>query len=158
VSSILFNIVITGAVNLVFTLVAMGMVDRQGRRILMLLGSAGLALIYSLLGAFYRVHSHGPHMLVLVLAVIACYAMSLAPVTWVIIAEIFSNRIRGAAMSVAVTALWSACFLLTYTFPLFKQPTGRGPHILDLRGDLRRRTRVHPGAPAGNQREKLGRD
>jgi len=53
-----------------------------------------------------------------VLATIACYAFSLAPVTWVLIAEIFPNRIRGAAVSVAVSALWVACFLLTYTFPL----------------------------------------
>ena len=124
VSSILFNIVITGAVNLVFTLVAMGIVDKHGRRILMLIGSAGLAFIYTLLGAFYRAHSQGPHMLVLVLAAIACYAMSLAPVTWVIIPEIFPNRVRGAAMSVAVTALWIACFLLTYTFPLLNGRLG----------------------------------
>jgi MFS family permease len=66
-------------------------------------------------------------MLVLVLAAIACYAMSLAPATWVVIAEIFPNRIRGSAMAVAITALWSACFLLTYTFPLLNaklRPSG----------------------------------
>jgi len=57
-------------------------------------------------------------MLALVLAAIACYAMSLAPVVWVVISEIFPNRIRGAAMAVAVSALWIACFLLTYTFPV----------------------------------------
>jgi SP family sugar porter-like MFS transporter len=54
-----------------------------------------------------------------VVTAIGCYAMSLAPVTWVILSEIFPNKIRGAAMSVATIALWSACFLLTYTFPLF---------------------------------------
>jgi SP family sugar porter-like MFS transporter len=124
VSSILFNIVITGAVNLVFTFVAIGTVDRHGRRVLMLTGSIGLALIYLLLGAFYRMHSHGVHMLLLVLAAIACYAMSLAPVTWVVISEIFPNRVRGAAMSVAVTALWIACFILTYTFPWLNSRLG----------------------------------
>jgi len=77
----------------------------------MLIGSGGLALICTLLGGLYRVHSHGPHMLILVLAAIGCYAMSLAPVTWVVISEIFPNKVRGAAMSVAVTALWIACFL-----------------------------------------------
>ncbi|HZU28605.1 MAG TPA: sugar porter family MFS transporter [Bryobacteraceae bacterium] len=124
VSDILFNIVVTGAVNLVFTFVAIGTVDRSGRRVLMLLGCAGLALVYSLLGIFYRLHSHGPHMLVLVVAAIACYAMSLAPVTWVIISEIFPNQVRGAASSVAVAALWIACFVLTYTFPLLNGAVG----------------------------------
>jgi SP family sugar porter-like MFS transporter len=124
VSDILFNIVVTGAVNLVFTFVAIGFVDRYGRRVLMLTGAAGLAIIYTVLGGLYYVHSRGVHMLVLVVAAIGCYAMSLAPVTWVVISEIFPNRIRGAAMSVAVTALWIASFILTYTFPLFNQALG----------------------------------
>jgi sugar porter (SP) family MFS transporter len=124
VSDILFNIVVTGAVNLVFTFVAIGFVDRYGRRVLMLTGAAGLAIIYTFLGGLYYVHSRGVHMLVLVVAAIACYAMSLAPVTWVIIAEIFPNRVRGAAMSVAVTSLWIASFILTYTFPLFHHALG----------------------------------
>ena len=124
VSDILFNIVVTGAVNLVFTFVAIGTVDKLGRRVLMLTGSAGLAIIYTMLGAFYYVHSRGVHMLVLVIAAIGCYAMSLAPVTWVVISEIFPNRIRGWAVSVAVTALWVASFILTYTFPLMNRRLG----------------------------------
>ena len=124
VSDILFNIVVTGTVNLIFTLVAIGLVDRYGRRVLMLTGAAGLAIIYTVLGGFYYVHSRGVPMLVLVVAAIGCYAMSLAPVTWVVISEIFPNRIRGAAMSVAVTALWVASFILTYTFPLFNHALG----------------------------------
>ena len=125
VSDMLFNIVVTGAVNLIFTFIAIGTVDKLGRRALMLIGSAGLAIIYSLLGAFYFVHSRGVHMLALVIAAIACYAMSLAPVTWVVISEIFPNRVRGSAMSIAVSALWVACFILTYTFPLMNH--GLGP-------------------------------
>jgi MFS transporter, SP family, xylose:H+ symportor len=124
VSSILFNIVVTGTVNLLFTFVAIGFVDRYGRRVLMLTGAAGLAIIYTCLGAFFYAHSRGAHMLVLVVAAIACYAMSLAPVTWVVISEIFPNRIRGTAMSIAVTALWIASFILTYTFPLFNHALG----------------------------------
>ncbi len=124
VSDILFNIVVTGAVNLVFTFVAIGTVDRLGRRSLMLFGCAALAILYALLGAFYHFHSHGVHMLVLVIAAIACYAMSLGPVTWVVISEIFPNQVRGAASSVAVTALWIACFVLTYTFPLLNGSVG----------------------------------
>jgi MFS family permease len=56
--------------------------------------------------------------LVLVMTAIAAYAMTLAPITWVVLSEIFPNRLRGAAMAVATTALWIACFILTYTFPI----------------------------------------
>lgn len=124
VSDILFNIVITGAVNVVFTLIALATIDRYGRRFLLLTGTSGLLVIYTVLGALYRLHLQGKPMLVLVLAAIACYAMSLAPVTWVVISEIFPNRIRSTAMSIAITALWTACFLLTYTFPLLNAAVG----------------------------------
>jgi sugar porter (SP) family MFS transporter len=124
VSDILFNIVVTGVVNLAFTLVAIGIVDKAGRRLLMLIGAAGLAIIYALLGAGYHAGTHGLHMLLLVVAAVACYAMSLAPVTWVVISEIFPNRIRGEGMSVAVTSLWMACFILAYTFPLLNHRLG----------------------------------
>jgi SP family sugar porter-like MFS transporter len=124
VSDILLNIVITGAVNLVFTFVAMAAVDRAGRRVLMMTGAAGLAVIYTVLGICYRLHSEGKHMLLLVIGAIGLFACSLGPVTWVVISEIFPNRIRGAAMSVAVTALWAACFVLTYTFPLLNRNLG----------------------------------
>ncbi|MFO1499644.1 MAG: sugar porter family MFS transporter [Verrucomicrobiota bacterium] len=124
ISSVLKNIAWTGSVNLGFTFVALGTVDRRGRRPLMLFGAAGLAAIYLALGVCYRMGVHGLTMLLLVLAAIGCYAMSLAPVTWVIIAEIFPNRLRGAAMAVAVAALWIACFGLTYTFPLLNATLG----------------------------------
>jgi SP family sugar porter-like MFS transporter len=124
VSEILFNIVITGAVNLLSTFIAIYTVDRLGRRFLMLIGSAGLAVTYLLIGASYRFHSQGIHVLLLVLLAIACYAFSLAPVTWVVLSEIFPNRIRGAAMSVSVFALWSGCFTLTYSFPFLNRNLG----------------------------------
>lgn len=126
VSDIMFSIVITGIVNLVFTFVAINTVDRIGRRPLMLIGSAGLAAIYAILGAGYFFESKGPHMLILVVAAIGCYAMSLAPIVWVVISEIFPNRIRGAAMSVAVFSLWIGCTALTLTFPYLKR--GLGAH------------------------------
>src|SRR5216684_2905734 len=124
ISTVLKNIAWTGSVNLVFTLVALGIVDRGGRRPLMLLGSAGLALIYLAMGFCYHAGVKGLPMLLLVLAAIGCYAMSLAPVTWVIISEIFPNRIRGAAIAVAVSSLWIACFILTYTFPILNAKLG----------------------------------
>jgi MFS family permease len=127
VSDTLFNIVITGVVNSVFTLLALDTVERWGRRRLMLLGCAGLAVVYVLLGACYVAGWQGWPLLLLVVMAIACYAMTLAPVTWVALSEIFPNEARGACMAVATTALWTACFLLTYTFPLINKGMGTGP-------------------------------
>ncbi len=124
ISSVLQNIAWTGSVNMLFTFVALGTVDRVGRRPLMLFGAAGLAAIYTAMGLCYANSVQGLPVLLLVLAAIGCYAMSLAPVTWVVISEIFPNRIRGAAMSVAVMALWIACFILTYTFPMLNAKLG----------------------------------
>jgi sugar porter (SP) family MFS transporter len=126
VSDTLFNIVITGVVNCVFTLVALVTVERWGRRRLLLLGCAGLAAIYVLLGACYVAGWQGWPLLLLVVTAIAVYAMTLAPVTWVALSEIFPNEARGACMAVATTALWAACFLLTYTFPLINRSMGTG--------------------------------
>ena len=126
VGDMLFNIIITGTVNLVFTLIAMRVVDSWGRRKLMLVGSSGLALIYFILGGSYLLELHGMVVLVLVLLAIATYAMTLAPITWVVLSEIFPNRLRGAAMAVATTALWSACFVLTYTFPVLNDLLNAG--------------------------------
>ncbi len=124
VSDTLFNIVITGSVNLIFTLVAMFTVDKWGRKKLMLLGAIGLALTYLLLGSAFYFELKGVAVLTLVVLGIGIYAMSLAPITWVILSEIFPNRIRGAAMALATFILWIACFILTYTFPLLNKGFG----------------------------------
>jgi sugar porter (SP) family MFS transporter len=124
VSDTLFNIVITGSVNLIFTLVALFTVDKWGRKKLMILGAAGLAITYILLGSAFYFEMKGIPVLIMVITGIAVYAMSLAPITWVILSEIFPNRIRGAAMSLATFVLWIACFILTYTFPLLNKNLG----------------------------------
>ncbi|MBN2022039.1 MAG: sugar porter family MFS transporter [Pirellulales bacterium] len=124
VGDILSNIVITGGINLVFTFVAIGTVDRLGRRPLMLLGFAGIAIMHLLLGGAFLFKAPGPVVVGCTLGAISCYAMTVAPIVWVLIAEIFPNRVRGAAVSVAVSALWIACFLLTYTFPTLKSTLG----------------------------------
>jgi sugar porter (SP) family MFS transporter len=126
VNTTLLFIVITGVVNAAFTFVALGTVDRWGRRGLMLFGCAGIAAAHILTGLAYALHLKGIAVLLFVLAAIGCYAMSLAPVTWVVISEIFPNRIRGTAISVAVSALWIACFILTFTFPLLEGAIGTG--------------------------------
>ena len=121
INGALLNIMITGTVNLVCTIAAMGCVDRFGRRTLLVWGCAGIAVAHAFLGLAYATGLGGIFVLTLTLAAIGCYAMSLAPVTWVVIAEIFPNRIRGPAVSVAVSALWIACFALTFTFPMLNQ-------------------------------------
>lgn len=124
VSDVLLNIVITGITNVVFTILAMYFVDKWGRRALLLLGAFGLTLIYALMGSAYYFHISGILLLVVVMLAIACYAMTLAPVMWIVVSEIYPNRVRGIAMSVATFALWTACFVLTYTFPLLNKGLG----------------------------------
>ena len=124
VNDILFNIVVTGSINLVFTLAALSFVDRLGRRSLMLAGCGGVAVFHFLLGLSYHFGLKGLPVLLCTLATIACFAMTLGPVAWVLISEIFPNRIRGAAVSVSVSALWIACFALTFTFPVLNAALG----------------------------------
>ncbi|WP_421897657.1 sugar porter family MFS transporter [Marinoscillum sp.] len=123
-SDMLVNIVFTGSVNLIFTLVAMKTVDSLGRRKLMLLGSGGLAIIYVILGGLLFSNVGGWPILLLILMAIAVYAMSFAPVTWVLLSEIFPTRIRGLAMALATLFLWLASFLLTFTFPILNDLLG----------------------------------
>lgn len=117
VDNTFINIVVTGIANLVFTFVAIYTVDRLGRRVLMLLGAGGLAGIYAILGLCYYLEVSGVLMVVLVVMAIACYAMSLGPVTWVLLSEIFPNKVRAVAVATGTFALWVASCILTYTFP-----------------------------------------
>ncbi len=123
-NDIFLNIVITGAINLFFTILSMALVDRIGRRKLMLYGAAGIGISHLLCAFAYHAAWPAAAVLALTLCAIACYAMTLAPVTWVLIAEIFPNRIRSQGVSTAVSALWIASFLLTYTFPMLNARLG----------------------------------
>ena len=120
----LFNIVLTGITNVIFTFVAIYTVDRLGRKKLMLIGAGGLAIIYAILGTCYKMQVTGFFMIILVVAAIACYAMTLGPVTWVLIAEIFPNRVRAIAVATCTFALWVGSFTLTYFFPLLNTSLG----------------------------------
>lgn len=120
----LFNIVLTGITNVIFTFVAIYTVDRLGHKKLMLIGAGGLAIIYAILGTCYKMQVTGFFMIILVVAAIACYAMTLGPVTWVLIAEIFPNRVRAIAVATCTFALWVGSFTLTYFFPLLNTSLG----------------------------------
>ena len=117
VDGMFINIVITGIANVLFTFVALYTIEKWGRRTLMLIGAGGLGIIYAILGTCYFVGMTGVLMVALVVAAISCYAMTLGPVTWTLLAEIFPHRVRGIAMATCTFALWVGCCTLTFFFP-----------------------------------------
>ncbi len=124
VDGMFINIVITGIANVVFTFVALYTIEKWGRRTLMLIGAGGLGLIYLTLGTCYFVGMEGFGMVALVVAAISVYAMTLGPVTWTLLAEIFPHRVRGIAMATCTFALWVGCCTLTFSFPSMNAALG----------------------------------
>src|SRR5258706_8024607 len=112
----LLQTVFIGGINLVFTLLAMLLVDKLGRKPLMLMGAGGLAILYIVVAQLLSAGSMSVSWFLL--AAIGTYAVSLAPVTWVLISEIFPNKVRSRATSIAVICLWAAYFILVFTFPI----------------------------------------
>ncbi len=90
----------------------------------MLLGAGGLCVIYAILGFSYYMHLTGWFMVVLVVAAIACYAMTLGPCTWVLISELFPNKVRAVAVATCTFMLWVGSSTLTYTFPFLNLSLG----------------------------------
>lgn len=124
-SSALMQTVLVGVINVLFTLVAIKYVDNWGRRALLLVGTAGMALCLAIVGAaFHFDMAKGYLVLVAILAYIAFFAISLGPLAFVVIAEIFSNRNRGKAMSVAIFFLWISVFVVSQTFPMLLSSIG----------------------------------
>ena len=124
VDGMFIDIVITGVANVIFTIVALYTIEKWGRRTLILLGAGGLGLIYLTLGTCYFFEVKGIVMVCLVVAAISTYAMTLGPVTWTLLAEIFPNRIRGIAMATCTFALWVGCCTLTFSFPSMNAALG----------------------------------
>ena len=118
-SSAILQSALIGVVNVVFTLVAIALVDRLGRKPMLMVGSAGMGLSFILLGAAFKFQLFsGSLILLFTLLYIAFFAMTLGPIVWVVIAEIFPPRIRGRAMAIATVALWLADFAVSLTFPV----------------------------------------
>lgn len=123
--SALLQTVLVGAVNVAFTLVAIKYVDRVGRKPLLLTGSAGMGVCLAVIGAaFYFNLLEGYLVLAAILLYIAFFAVSLGPLTFVVVAEIFPNRTRGGAMSVSLFALWAAVFIVSQFFPVLLELIG----------------------------------
>ena len=124
VDGMFINIVITGIANVIFTFVALYTIEKWGRRTLILIGAGGLGLIYLTLGTCYFMEVKGLLMVCLVVAAISVYAMTLGPVTWTLLAEIFPHRVRGIAMATCTFALWVGCCTLTFSFPSMNAALG----------------------------------
>ena len=117
----LLQTVIVGAVNLIFTVVAIWTVDKVGRRPLMIIGSAGMGISLLAMGLAAFVGRTELWLLLFILGYIACFAMSVGPVTWVILSEIFPTGIRGRAMGIATVCLWVANYIISQTFPMMDE-------------------------------------
>ena len=124
VDGMFIDIVITGIANVLFTFVALYTIEKCGRRTLILIGAGGLGLIYMTLGTCYFFEVKGVMMVALVVAAISVYAMTLGPVTWTLLAEIFPHRVRGIAMATCTFALWVGCCTLTFSFPSMNAALG----------------------------------
>jgi sugar porter (SP) family MFS transporter len=117
----LLQTIVVGAVNLSFTIVAIRMVDRLGRKPLMIIGASGMGLSLIAMGLAAQFHALSLWVLLFILSYIACFALSVGPVTWVILSEIFPTRIRGRAMSISTFCLWTANFVVSQTFPMMDE-------------------------------------
>ncbi|MCI0514174.1 sugar porter family MFS transporter [candidate division KSB1 bacterium] len=117
----LLQTIVVGAVNMLFTIIAIWTVDRIGRKPLMLLGAAGMGLSLLGMGLASQFQYTAIWILIFILGYIACFALSVGPVTWVILSEIFPNKIRGRAMSIATFWLWTANFVVSQTFPMLDE-------------------------------------
>lgn len=124
IREMMLQIVVIGTIMVMSVIVTIFIVDKIGRKFLMLLGTGSLALIYTLEGYLFQIGVQGLPIVILTLASVAFYSLTLAPVLWVILSEIFPNRIRGTAMSVAAVAHWVGNFSLTFTFPAIKENLG----------------------------------
>lgn len=120
-STALLQTVVVGAVNLSFTVVAIWTVDRLGRKPLMMIGSAGMGISLLAMGLAAFFGRTELWLLLFILGYIACFALSVGPVTWVILSEIFPTRIRGRAMGIATVCLWLANYVISQTFPMMDE-------------------------------------
>ncbi|RKY11653.1 MAG: D-xylose transporter XylE [Planctomycetota bacterium] len=121
IDAALLQQVVVGAVNLLFTVIAIWTVDKIGRKPLMLIGSAGMGIALFAMGTAGYLQATGMWMLAFVLIYIASFALSVGPVTWVILSEIFPTKIRGRAMGIATICLWIANSIVSQTFPMMDE-------------------------------------
>jgi SP family arabinose:H+ symporter-like MFS transporter len=116
-----------GLINLAFTFVAIGFVDRAGRRALLLIGTAVQVVALAAVGWMFHIGQNGTALLLCVIMFIASFAMALGPVSWLFCSEIFPNKVRGRAMSLAALTVWASCYIVAQTFPMLNDNPAIGP-------------------------------
>ncbi|WP_299556330.1 D-xylose transporter XylE [Seonamhaeicola sp.] len=119
----LLQTIIVGSINLLFTILAITTVDKFGRKPLMIVGALGMAVAMFALGGAFFSQSIGTFALICMLVYVASFALSWGPVVWVLLSEIFPNKIRGKAMAVAVAVQWISNYLISWTFPMMDKNT-----------------------------------
>lgn len=123
-SDAFFQSVLVSLINLLFTLFALWLVDRAGRKTLILAGTALQFISLALVGWLYHIHGSGLAILLLVMSFVAGHAFGNGVACWVIIAEIYPTKVRGRGMSIATTALWLVGYLGNQSFPLLQELLG----------------------------------
>ena len=118
-----------GLINFAFTFVAIGLVDKAGRRPLLLIGTAVQAIALGLVGWMFHAQQNGAGLLVCVVLFIAAFAMAMGPIGWLFCSEIFPNKVRGRAMSVAAFTVWVSCYVVAQTFPMLNDSPAIGPAV-----------------------------
>ncbi|MBL9136412.1 MAG: sugar porter family MFS transporter [Verrucomicrobiales bacterium] len=116
--------VTVGAINVLFTFVAIGFVDRWGRRALLLIGTSVQTLAHAMVGWCFATGRNDAVLLGGILIFVAAFAMAMGPVSWIVNAEIFPTKLRGRAMAISIFLLWLACYLVSQTFPMLVEAIG----------------------------------
>jgi SP family xylose:H+ symportor-like MFS transporter len=119
----LLQTIIVGIINLSFTVLAIYTVDRFGRKQLQLIGALGMAFFMLVLGLSFFYDKLGIAAMIAMLGYVACFAFSWGPVTWVLLSELFPNKVRGRAMAFAVAAMWISNLIVSWTFPMMNNST-----------------------------------
>jgi len=120
---------VVGLVNLLFTLVAVALVDKAGRRILLMIGLVAQVIALGAVGWMFKANTGGIYLLIAILAFIGAFAMALGPIPWILCSEIFPTRVRGRAMSVATFTIWTSCYIVALTFPMLNDSKAVGPAL-----------------------------
>jgi len=121
--------VVVGLVNVLFTFVAIALVDRAGRRALLLVGLSVQVVALGTVGWMFQAGFNGLPLLLAILAFIGAFAMALGPIPWILCSEIFPTRVRGRAMSLATFTIWASCYLVAQSFPMLNDNPSIGPAL-----------------------------
>ncbi|WP_158734547.1 sugar porter family MFS transporter [Alteribacillus sp. YIM 98480] len=129
-STSMFQTILVGAIGVVVSLIAVRLIDRQGRKFLLLFGSAGCAICLLAVASLFFLGIQGISTLIFILGFVAVFQMTWGPVAWVVISELFPTKIRGQAVAIAVTLVWGANLAASSTFPPLNDALGTGAFII----------------------------